>query len=325
MNISSLNLLFDLDKPLSNEKKGIHDCPIPTCTGYIMIIKGIEKCETCGVIIGNSISRDPERKGNTETGDVSTTNMPIDKMMLVSSYSTKIFLGWRAFVKEYRDMNRAVTWHSQPYPERALSERFAHMKQVCDENNISPAIFDYAKTIYFDVMKELSDTEECKTKRGHNNEGLQAAAVYQAFQDEGRPKTYTEIAEIFKIESKYVSTGIKIFRGLMKHAKKCTYEIKSSSYLDYVTKYSDVLKLPFYFREEVIRVSNVANKIKILDNNTPVAIIAGCIYYCCIISGTVITNKYYIEQACGVSIPTISKVCDKLLANFNIINTCEKA
>lgn len=318
--MDNLYLLFGLST-ITNQKKELFQCERCDCLGRIISIKGVETCDICGIIYGNSLDYGAEWRNDVEKGDdKNRCGMPINNMMLVSSYSTGISMNGYSNKKIYNDIKRAIIWNSKPYAERALEDRFNNIYYKCKKHSISDAIIEYAQTIYYDVIKELLDTEICKTKRGHNNEGLQAAAVYQAFQDDGRPKTYKEIAIIFDIDSLYVSNGIKIFRGLMKKTKKCNYEIKSSCYLDYVVKYSDILNLQECDRAETIRVANIANDLKILDNNTPVAIIAGCIYYVIIISGNSEISKTAIEAACKVSIPTINKVSDKLLSYFEVIN-----
>ena len=291
------------------------------CNGTLSFLKGVESCEDCGIIYGCTLDYGAEWRNDIEKGDEKNRcGMPINNMLLVSSYSTGIAMGGFSNKKIYNDIKRSIIWNSKPYAERALEERFSNIQFKCKRHAISDAIIEYAQTIYYDVIKELAETEACKTKRGNNNEGLQAAAVYQAFQDDGRPKTYKEIATIFGIDPMYVSSGIKLFRDLMKKTIKCNYAIKSSSYLDYITKYSDILKLSTILRDEIIIIANRANDLKILDNNTPVAIVAGCIYYVIIINGISHISKLSIEAACGVSIPTISKVSDKLLSHNKELN-----
>ena len=321
MNIKSefeeLSHKFELSDDSYNTTITLHKCT--ECEGNIIATKGVDTCDLCGAIYGNSLDCSPEWRNDCEKGEDKTRcGMPSNNMMPVSSYSTVIHGPMNKQI--YKALQRAFLWNAKPYSERALEDRFNNIYRKCKKHSISDAIIEYAQTIYYDVIKELLDTETCKTKRGHNNEGLQAAAVYQAFQDDGRPKTYKEIAIIFDIDSLYVSNGIKIFRGLMNNTNKCNYEIKSSCYLDYIMKYSDILNLQEDDRVEVIRVSNLANDLKILDNNTPVAVIAGCIYYVIIISGKDTISKMAIERACKVSLPTINKVSEKLLNYFEVIN-----
>jgi transcription initiation factor TFIIIB Brf1 subunit/transcription initiation factor TFIIB len=295
----------------------LHKCS--ECHGNIISVKGVDTCDSCGTIFGNSIDCTPEWRNDSEKGDdKSRCGMPVNNMMPVSSHSVVIHGAPNKQINKV--LGLAFLWNAEPYAERALKDRFNNMYRKCKKHSVSDAIIEYGQSIYYDLIKELLDTEICKTKRGYNNEGLQAAAIYQAFQDDGRPKTYKEIATIFDINSLYVSNGIKIFRGLMNKTQKCSYEIKSSCYLDYIVKYSDILGLHEGDRTEVIRVANLANDLKILDNNTPVAVVAGCIYYVIIISGKDIISKMAIERACKVSIPTINKVSEKLLNHFNIIN-----
>lgn len=316
------NIKFEdiLDKFEINTKEipePLHQCI--ECKGCILSLKGVDTCDSCGIIYGNSLDGKPEWRNDNEKGEDKTRcGMPSNNMMPVSSNSAVIHGPMNKQI--YKALQRAFLWNAKPYSERALEDRFNNMYRKCKKHSVSDAIIEYAQTIYYDAINELLDTETCKTKRGHNNEGLQAAAVYQAFQDDGRPKTYKEIAIIFDIDSLYVSNGIKIFRGLMNKTQKCSYEIKSSCYLDYIMKYSDILYLCEEDRVEVIRVANLANDLKLLDNNTPVAVVAGCIYYVIIISGEDIISKGAIERACKVSIPTINKVSEKLLNYFDIIN-----
>lgn len=68
----------------------------------------------------------------------------------------------------------------------------------------------------------------------------------------------------------------------------------------------DTIKLRVRF------VSEKANQMGILDSHTPTAIVAGSIYYVVIENGLGQISKKTIEYHCKVSVPTISKVCDKL-------------
>ena len=261
--------------------------------------------------VGDIIDYGAEWRNDTEGKDNTRCGMPIDNLLPETSISSGAGLHYYGYGKKiYADIQRTCIHNSQPYEERSLKERFDNIALKCRTFAITPAIIEYTQSIYYDIREALDKDPNLKRKRGNNDQGLQAAALYHAFQQDGHPKTYREIAQIFHINPDYVSDGIKLFKYLTNDNQ--IYETKTNQYSDYINGYCDRLHLDLAIKRRVIEVANKANKLGILDSNTPTAIVAGCIYYVIIESGIASINKETIKRQCRVSIPTITKVCDKL-------------
>jgi transcription initiation factor TFIIIB Brf1 subunit/transcription initiation factor TFIIB len=218
---------------------------------------------------------------------------------------------------------RQWQWNTEPHSEKAIKKRFENIDSKCKLFSINSTVIELAKKIYFDINKEIETEDNFKT-RGASNEGLQAAALYYAFKQCDEPRTHKEIAHIFNIDCKYVSNGIKRFNIIFDKKKtvindidlNINYDTKIDEYHNYINKYSKLLD----FNEDLINqlytiISDVV-KHKILDNNTPMAIIAGILFYVATMNGLDNICKNTLEKQCNISAPTIVKICDKLLNHY---------
>jgi len=289
------------------------------CDENIIISKGVEKCFNCGAIYSNSIDFTAEWRNDSENNgeDKTRCGAPINNMLLETSYSSGFSLGKFSGRKIYQTLKRVWFFSSRPHAEKALEARFDNIEYKCKIFGVPNSIVENAKVIYYDIINQELEKEGNNKTRGSSNEGLQAAAVYFAFLDDNHPKTYKEIAYMFDIDSHYVSNGITKFKLIMEKSEKYNYVNKELNYNDYIYKYCNRLYLESYLIKQVIKIVNLAIEDQILDNNTPNAIIAGCIYYVIITNGIDNIGKKNIESVCNISGPTIIKICEKLI-------TCSK-
>ena len=281
-----------------------YTCPVCRTTN-LMHEEGVIICGKCGTNLGCNIDMCPEWRNDPNNQDMSRCSATTDNIFVESSYGTCI-----AYTnsKVFSDIRRNMIWHTTPYNERSLRERFEHMSMCCHNFGIKEAVIQYAQTLYHEVLKVLENHPTHKMKRGNNNEGLQAATLYYALQDDGHPRTYKEIAKIFRLDHKYVTDGIKLFAELMND----THKLKTTKYSDYIERFCNKLSLDTPIKMRVTEIADCANKLGILDNNAPTSIVAGCIYYA-IVENAIPLHKNTIAQQCDVSVPTIGKVYSKLL------------
>jgi len=304
--------LFDSFKDKDTLNENVNEATCPECGYKITEFSGVDKCIKCGIIIGNAIDMGAEWRNDVNGGEDKTRcGMPINNMLRETSYSAGMGFGFGTKSKRqiYSSIKKSLLWQSQPHHERSLKGRFDNIQQKCHNYCVSDAIIEFTQSIYYDVLQELESNPEYTSKRGNNNEGLQGAALFLAFQEDGHPKTYKEIASIFEIDPDYVSEGIKLFKILM--SKNNNYQMKSNKYSDYIEGFCKRLHIED-LKERVMEVADKAHDLGILDSNTPTAIVAGCIYYVIVETGNATISKNTIYQKCGVSAPTITKVCDKL-------------
>jgi transcription initiation factor TFIIIB Brf1 subunit/transcription initiation factor TFIIB len=254
--------------------------------------------------LGSDIDHKPEWRNDTNTGeDLSRCNLARNEMLLESSNSTCIMIKPNASKTQY-EMQRTMIWTGVPYNERAMKNKMDEISYVCKIHDIPDAIIEYSHKLYYDVIQKLEEHKH-KRKRGKNDTGLRAAAVFLAFQDDGKPRTYKEIAKLFNIESKYVSDGINMFEDLIR------INGKVSIYSDYIDEFCSSLDLNEEIRNRVANIADKADRLGILENNAPTSIVAGCINYVAVEMALPI-RPADIASRCKVSPPTINKVCNKL-------------
>lgn len=304
--------VFDLFKEMVAQVTVTSDMNCPECGQMLSSEMGIDMCNDCGAVVGGSIDYGAEWRNDSNGGeDKNRCGMPINNMLPESSYDSGMGFTYdaRKHKQIYSAIRKSLLWQAQPYHERSLKGRFDNISQKCQNYGIPEAIIEFTQSIYYDVLQELENDPDSKSKRGNNNEGLQGAALFQAFQEDNHPKTYKEIAAIFEINPEYVSEGIKAFRTLMSKSDK--YIMKSNKHSDYIDGFCRRLHIED-LKNRVMEVADKAHDLGILDSNTPTAIVAGCIYYVIVETGNASISKNIIHQRCGVSVPTITKVCDKL-------------
>ena len=297
-----------MERALGDSKPGLHigiciNCP--ECNSSEIAAAGADSiCQSCGANLGSELDYRPDWRNDNGVGeDMSRCNLPRNEMFPESSLSTCVRMDYRAGKQAY-DMKRTMIWNSIPPNERAMRSKIEDISCVCHINNIPNSITEYAQETYHSIIKELENKNKIR-HRGKNDKGLQAAALFISYQDQHKPKTYKEIAAIFGIESKYVSDGLNIFYELLRP------NAKISAYSDFIDEFCDSLNMTKQHKERVENVADKADELGILETNTPVSMVAGCIYYVVTEFGLNIKPSD-ISQRCNVSVPTILKVSDKL-------------
>jgi transcription initiation factor TFIIIB Brf1 subunit/transcription initiation factor TFIIB len=261
-------------------------------------------CLDCKINIGSPIDYKAEWRTDTTGGDdMSRCNIAKNPLLPESSNSTTVMLDGRAN-KSMHDLQRSIIWSSIPYNERSMRTKMDEIASVCKINDIPYAIVEYAQFLYHKLINALEDNEY-KRRRGKNDAGIRAAAVFISFQEDNKPRTYKEIATIFGIEPKYVSDGIKLFSEFFQS------DMKVAVYTDYIDDFCNSLDLGEEIKARIISISDKADKLGILENHAPTSIVAGCIHYVSIENDLNISIAD-IEERCNVSAPTINKICSKL-------------
>lgn len=289
----------DDDREKFNEER------CPHCNSNYLAQKELDVvCMDCGANLGADIDHGPEWRNDKNTGeDLSRCNLTRNEMLPESSLSTCVLIGPNASKAQY-DLQRTMTWHSIPHHERSLRVKMDDISHICHVNQIPDGIIEYAQHQYFKLLKALEDNNVTR-KRGKNDAGMKAAALFFALQDDGKPRTYKEIAKLFNIEPKYASEGINMFNEYVRPNGKVTI------YSDYIDEFCSNMALSREVADRVTNIADRADKLGILENNTPTSIVAGCIYYV-VVEYALSIKPSDIADSCGVSAPTINKVCHKL-------------
>jgi transcription initiation factor TFIIIB Brf1 subunit/transcription initiation factor TFIIB len=277
----------------------------PRCDSDHLAHKSIDViCMNCGVNLGSDIDHGPEWRNDKTTGeDMSRCNLTRNDMLPESSLSTCISVRPNAPKVDY-DLQRTMTWNGVPHHERSLRNKMEDISYVCQMHDIPNSVVEYAQHQYYALITAL-ETNNLTRKRGRNDAGMKAAAIFIAFQDDEKPRTYKEIAKIFNIEPKYVSDGINLFYKYVRPNGKITI------YSDYIEEFCRNMNLGQHICDRVTRIADKADSLGILENNTPTSIVAGCIYYVAVELALPI-KPADVAISCVVSAPTINKVCNKL-------------
>jgi len=86
----------DIEKPKSCSE----------CGGRIRIESGADTCIDCGIVFGNTFDFGAEWRNDVDGPDGTRCGMPINKMLLESSYSTGSGMSYAG--KKYKDIYRHV-------------------------------------------------------------------------------------------------------------------------------------------------------------------------------------------------------------------------
>ena len=308
LDIDNLFSQMGIETNKADNEQPVGYCPYCNEPSIGVLADGTNSCSQCGINFGDTIDYTAEWRFDPEGADQSRCGIPVDERFIESSYSMSISTTGKKG-KVYDDIQRIMNWNGVHNKEKSMKNRFSNIEDSCKMFGVSRAIINYAQNIYYNIYNALMEDEGYSDYRADNNKGLQAAAVFYAFQEDGHPKTYKQVAYIFGISTKHISEGLKVFNDLMKDR----YKRINNSYSDYMDDYCNRVHLDEATKARVNEVADKANELQILDDKTPTSIVAGCIYY--VVMENAITNlkKSILSRKLDVSAPTITKVCDILL------------
>jgi transcription initiation factor TFIIB len=291
---------------LTNHNSLPDEC-CPHCDSDYLAQKEVDVvCMNCGANLGADIDHGPEWRNDKNSGeDLSRCNLTRNEMLPESSLSTCVLIGPNATKAQY-DLQRTMTWNGVPHHERSLRVKMDDISYICRISDIPEGIVEYAQHQYYKLLRALEDNDVTR-KRGKNDAGMKAAALFFALQDDGKPRTYKEIAKLFNIEPRYASEGINMFNQYVRPNGKVTI------YADYIDEFCRNMNLSKEICDRVTNIADKADQLGILENNTPTSIVAGCIYYVAVEYALPI-KPTDIATSCKVSAPTINKVCNKLFS-----------
>ncbi len=280
------------------------------CKTYTLVYKdGQHICSNCGLIQQKRLSHDAEYRfygdGDSKLSNPERVGMPSNYMLPQSSLGTLITQ--RSYDKQsIKRMVQYNTWSQMPYKERSLYKTCCFISNRCKMHGLPSVIIDRAQE-FFNTIKDVN------ISRGDNREGLVAACVYYACKDDSVPRSKKEIAEIFNIELKDMTIGIKSFRENWRLSDKFGDKLKNdcTNPIDFIVRYCSNLPIPANIKDisEFIAIKSMFKNL--VDDNTAPSIAAGSIFLACSVTGQNITKKQ-VAEACKTSEVTISKCFKKL-------------
>jgi transcription initiation factor TFIIIB Brf1 subunit/transcription initiation factor TFIIB len=99
-------------------------------------------------------------------------------------------------------------WNVMPYRERTLWNVFEMLQVRAANAGVSAAVVEETKQLY----AQVSPLCIC---RGQQKDALMAACLFESLKRHDTPRRPAEIAEMFKIDIKLITKGVKQFSGLL--------------------------------------------------------------------------------------------------------------
>lgn len=276
---------------------------------YEFTNKGETVCKICSNTISNIIDT-PEWKNYKDSKTNNTRcGMPANAMLPESSMGTIIKNDYNSKMNR---VNRYQQWNSMPYKERSLYKVYKDIEDKCIGGNLPVIISETAQSYYLTIS-------ETKISRGSNRIGIIAACIYYACKECEVPRSTNELSSLFQIDNKILTKGCKNFTEIMRMSKdrKRIQTHKSVNLHDFIDRFCHKLKLCESKQKHIVIISKLCEELNLVNDNTPPAMAAGCIYlYIRIVKIDI--DKKQMSEVCKISEVTINK-CSKKLEENNII------
>lgn len=272
--------------------------------------KGETTCKKCKNTISNVIDN-PEWKNYKDGKNNTRCGMPTNVMLPQSSMGTTIKNDYN--FKMIR-VNKYQQWNSMPYKERSLYKVYKDIEDKCIKAELPLIISETAQSYYLIISKT-------KISRGSNRIGIIAACIYHACKECEAPRSTNELSGLFNINNKIMTKGCKNFTEIMRMStdRKRIQKHKSINLHDFIDRFSHKLELIDEDQKNIKILSKLCEDLNLINDNTPPAMAAGCIYLYIRLNDKKIEKKQ-ISEVCKISEVTINKCSKKLEENQIIIN-----
>lgn len=318
---------------LNTDKKNNKSDPVcPNCnsdniindTKNGQIVCGNKKC---GIVIDNIIDDGAEwsQFNNDEGRDLTKSRFccKINPYLPISSIGTT--LACPNFLRVKKIENQI----SMPYREKSLHKDFTEIKEVCTNNGIPKSVIDDAHFLYFQLKKckhiDGENKGEYIINRGSNKEGLKGACVYEACKKRNQPRSFQEIASIFKYDTRDVKSGHRLLKDTLstKLAKNINFKLgdyfNNNSAEDQIIRFFDKYKiLGDEFKKQTETVIRNSMKLGIATEHTPPCIASAAILIVAD-ANKIAIDKHVIAKFFKLADITINKPFDKMKEHIKII------
>ena len=273
---------------------------------------GMIICKKCNVIINNIVDAPEWRNYKDSNTNPTRCGMPTNELLPQSSLGTNI--STRGNNETMNKITMYQRWNSMPYKERSLYKVYKDIESKCFDSDLPLIIGNTAKSFY----KIVSET---KISRGSNRIGIIAACIYYACKECEVPRSTSELASLFDIDTKVMTKGCKNFTEIIRISKcdkKRIQSHKSVTLYDFIDRFCHKLNLEGEINLHIKELSKICENLSLVNDNTPPAMSSGCIYFY-IKNKNIDISKKHISNICKISEVTINK-CSKKLENIKEIN-----
>lgn len=185
-------------------------CPECHTDAHIEVEEDEAICKKCSLSLGFQIDQSAEYRwfgADDRNPDPTRVGNPLNPLLPESSMGTRILVR-PGESKAMRKIRQYHLWNVMPYRERTLWNVFEMLQVRAANAGISAAILDETKQLY----AQVSPLCIC---RGAQKDALMAACLFESLKRHDTPRRPAEIAEIFKINLKHITRGVKQFSGLL--------------------------------------------------------------------------------------------------------------
>jgi transcription initiation factor TFIIIB Brf1 subunit/transcription initiation factor TFIIB len=200
---------FDADSPTQTKSTG-NECPECLTERWMTIEDDEVICQKCGTSLGFNVDSSAEYRwfgSEDRNPDPSRVGNPMNPLLPECSLSTRI-MARPGENRAMRKIRQYHLWNVMPYRERTLWNVFEMLQVRASNAGISSAIVEETKQLY----AQVSPLCIC---RGQQKDALMAACLFESLKRHDTPRRPAEIAEIFKINLKLITRGVKQFSGLL--------------------------------------------------------------------------------------------------------------
>lgn len=315
----------------ANDTDGLdawHYCPF--CTSFGVDVRdGNYVCADCNTVVTRLIDSSAEWRCFASSDGARATNPtrcapPANALlpMTGASVSSSCYGGGKAggrsggsqndgaaqSARKYsigRALQRLSMWNSMTHRERNLYNIFDAMTTNACNNGISPCILEEAKALY----KRIADS---KLSRGDNRKALIACSIYTACKLNAVPRSVREIAIMFDVDTAAMTRACKQFQSVLRT------NVISSRPDDFISRFCSKLELGHDVVALCQHVTRVVEEMCVVTENTPPALAASIISFCCEHLGVDVPRKY-VASVCQISAPTVAKSHKRLNDYRNVL------
>jgi transcription initiation factor TFIIIB Brf1 subunit/transcription initiation factor TFIIB len=295
-------------------------------TIIIDIRNGIIVCTKCGTVLKDILDDSQEWK-NSDEDTKGRCNTVTNVLLPHSSIGTSMsgYANGR--------LKRIHTWIAMPYRERSLYVVFKIIEEKCNAGNILKCIQDDAKILYKKLSEckyyeDCIEEQNCSEKhepddkhddrfviiRGSNRHSLIANCVFFACKRKGTAMSLKEVADIFGITHKSMTSGHKKFIELAKHINRSELVQNTTKPENFIRRYCKKVKFNDEQVNMAIKIIRNIEKLNIASVHTSISIAAATII---IVDDTVC--KKSLSEEFGISEVTIVKAYRRILQYKEIL------
>jgi transcription initiation factor TFIIIB Brf1 subunit/transcription initiation factor TFIIB len=265
-------------------------------------------CTHCGYQNGLNISKSHEWKDYDKSASISESRcgMPINPLLPRSSMTTMI-LG-----SGYELIRRLDKWNDTVYKEKSLLEVFNRIALACKKGGLPKIIDNKATHLYKFFSEDV-------IKRGVSRTSVIASCVHlsclaYSLKNKKFAQTQSEICNIFEINKKQFTKGLKCFYQVMSlksniNISKFLENLKPKGIDHYIKLFFKKLDIQCNLLK-ILKISVNIEKLGIISENTPCSIAISCIYLYTSDGKTkqeLIQYRKHISNKCDISEVTILK------------------